>query len=91
MLKTLGALFGAVTHSQYRAHAGQPAHGVACQLSLQKIYGQGGRGIDGERPAVTDRVDYDAMPSLGDIARYHARHRGERIAISFEAPRDFVG
>ncbi|MFC4312624.1 fatty acid--CoA ligase [Steroidobacter flavus] len=24
------------------------------------------------------------MPSLGDIARYHARHRAERIAISFE-------
>lgn len=33
---------------------------------------------------MTDRVDYDAMPSLGDIARYHARHRAMGIAVSFE-------
>lgn len=33
---------------------------------------------------MTDRVDYDAMPALGDIVRYHARYRPERIAVSFE-------
>jgi len=29
-------------------------------------------------------VDFDRMPTLGDIARYHARERPEAIALSFE-------
>jgi acyl-CoA synthetase (AMP-forming)/AMP-acid ligase II len=37
-----------------------------------------------ERSVATDRVDYDAMPCVGDIVRYHARHRPERVAIRFD-------
>ncbi len=29
-------------------------------------------------------IDFDQMPTLGDIARYHARHRGGDVALSFE-------
>ena len=29
-------------------------------------------------------VDFDQMPTLGDIARYHARERGEAVALTFE-------
>ena len=79
-----GSMVRTVAHSQRGAHIGQPANGVARQLSLQTFYGDHRGGIDGERSAVSDRVDYDAIPCLGDIARYHARHRAGRIAISFE-------
>jgi long-chain acyl-CoA synthetase len=30
------------------------------------------------------RLDFDAMPTLGDIPRHHARERGERPAMTFE-------
>jgi long-chain acyl-CoA synthetase len=30
------------------------------------------------------RIDYDAMPRIGDIPRYHARQRGDAVAIRFE-------
>ncbi|HQP21323.1 MAG TPA: AMP-binding protein, partial [Phenylobacterium sp.] len=29
-------------------------------------------------------IDFDQMPTLGDIARYHARVRGEAVALQFE-------
>lgn len=29
-------------------------------------------------------IDYDAMPTLGDVARYQARERGADVALSFE-------
>lgn len=29
-------------------------------------------------------LDFDAMPTLGDIARYHSRQRGQRTATMFE-------
>jgi acyl-CoA synthetase (AMP-forming)/AMP-acid ligase II len=29
-------------------------------------------------------VDFDQMPTLGDIARYHARERGADVALTFE-------
>lgn len=32
----------------------------------------------------TSEVDYDAMATVGDIARYHAEHRGERPAFIYE-------
>mgnify|MGYP000982503759 CR=1 FL=1 len=34
--------------------------------------------------ALVSHVDYDAMPTLGDIARYHARERPRAIATWFE-------
>lgn len=40
--------------------------------------GAGGGGIPGER------LDFDAMPTLGDIARYHARRSPDAIATTFE-------
>jgi long-chain acyl-CoA synthetase len=30
------------------------------------------------------QLDFDAMPTLGDIPRYHARMRSEQPAITFE-------
>ena len=29
-------------------------------------------------------VDFDQMPTLGDVARYHARERGDAVALTFE-------
>lgn len=29
-------------------------------------------------------ADFDQMPTLGDIARFHARERPDAIALSFE-------
>ncbi|MES2894405.1 MAG: fatty acid--CoA ligase [Pseudomonadota bacterium] len=31
-----------------------------------------------------EAVDFDAMPTLGDVARYHAHHRPEATALVFE-------
>jgi len=39
----------------------------------------------GDKTPVTDAtVDFAAMPTLGHIARYHARMRGDQVALTFE-------
>jgi len=37
-----------------------------------------------ETGARLSREDFDRMPTLGDIARFHARERGEAVALRFE-------
>lgn len=41
-------------------------------------------GSSGATTATPLTLDFDAMPTLGDIVRYHARRRPDAIAITFE-------
>ena len=42
-------------------------------------------------PSGAPVVDFDAMPTLGDIPRYHGRERPEAVALTFEGRKTTYG